>query len=128
MRAPWTTLTLIGLAVVLTAGLTSCKKTPAPAPSGTGGETSTNRVSINIPAGDGYGATNFSPTAVTIAVGGTVVWNNQDGQVHSSVSDDNLWSSQINAGADFSRVFNTRGRFNFHCQLHAGMTGSVTVQ
>jgi plastocyanin len=44
------------------------------------------------------------------------------------VSDTGLWSSDIAPGADFTRTFPAAGTFNFHCTLHPGMTGTITVQ
>ena len=83
---------------------------------------------ITIPKSDVYGTTNFSPRTVTVPVGGSVVWSNRDGEKHTTVSDTGLWSSEIGPGADFTRAFPTAGKFDFHCTIHPGMTGTITVQ
>lgn len=128
MRVRSTARTAAGLVLFCVATAGGCKKNEAPGSPSAPGGTAGNRVSITIPAGDGYTTSNYSPTEVTVAAGGTVVWLNRDGQAHTTVSDDNLWSTQINAGAEFSRTFSTRGKFEYHCTLHSGMRGSITVQ
>jgi len=117
----------------LSAGLASCGKSSAPPTQPTpSGQTQTeqSKATVTIPAGDPYYGTTstFSPNNVTIAAGGSVTWSNKDGQVHNTTSDSGLWTQDINAGGEFSRTFATRGTFAFHCKIHAGMTGTVTVQ
>jgi plastocyanin len=119
----------------LTAGLASCGKSSAPPTQPTpSGQTQTeSKATITIPLGDPYygagAASSSSPWNVTIAAGGTVTWSNKDAQVHNVTSDTGSWTPQdINASGDFTRVFATKGTFAFHCAIHAGMTGMITVQ
>jgi plastocyanin len=116
----------------LTVGLASCGKSSAPPTQptpGGGAQTDQSKATVTIPAGDPYnGTSSFSPVNVTITAGGTVTWANKDGILHNTTSDGGLWTQDINAGQEFSRVFATRGSFAFHCKIHAGMTGTVTVQ
>ena len=71
------------------------------------------------------------PNPVTVAVGGTVTWNNTDtaSSSHNVTSDTGIFVSQnfANAGT-FSFTFQTRGTFPYTCTRHAGMAGTVTVQ
>ena len=126
MRSVSFSLCVIAFAV----GMSSCKSssTPAaPAPSNGGGTQA--QKTITIPAGDAYtGGTNYSPRTLTVQVGGSVVWTNRDSEKHTTVSDTGLWTSDIAPGADFTRTFPTAGKFDFHCSLHPGMTGTITVQ
>ena len=116
--------------VAFAVGMSSCKSSSSPAapsPAANGG-TQAQRT-ITIPAGDAYtGSTNYSPRTVTVQVGGTVVWSNRDTEKHTTVSDTGVWTSDIAPGADFSRTFPTAGKFDFHCSIHPGMTGTITVQ
>ena len=118
--------------VAFAAGMSSCKSSTsnpvAPAPSTNGGNQT--QKTITIPASDIYGSggTNYSPRTVTVQAGGSVVWTNRDSEKHTTVSDTGLWSSDIAPGADFTRTFPAAGTFNFHCTLHPGMTGTITVQ
>jgi|GEM_PF-2040458 len=72
----------------------------------------------------------FSPAAVTVPVGATVTWTNQDPGSHTTTSDTGLWDSgglNFNTGVSFSRTFNTPGTFGYHCSFHSFMTGAITV-
>ena len=116
--------------VALAVGMSSCKSSSSPStPSPPAGGGTQAQKTITIPAGDAYtGSTNYSPRTVTVSVGGSVVWTNKDGEKHTSVSDSGLWTSDIAPGAEFTRTFPTAGKFDFHCSLHPGMTGTITVQ
>ena len=76
----------------------------------------------------------FSPVFATVSAGDTVRWNftgGSDGQGHNvrfaivagSPQDINVLKT-----GTASRVFTTRGTFNYFCDVHPGMNGSVTVQ
>jgi len=82
--------------------------------------------SITIPTSDVYGATAFTPANATIAVGGTVTWRNNDAVTHTSVS--SAWTGQIAPGTEYTRTFAAAGTYPYKCTIHAGMTGTITVQ
>lgn len=80
-------------------------------------------------------ASSFSPSTVTIATGGTVRWVNAAAIAHTvtpgNTSQAGVWASQnipAQTGASFSHTFGTAGTFEYSCQLHSGMTGTVRVQ
>jgi plastocyanin len=73
----------------------------------------------------------FSPVSITVAVGTTVTWNNNDGIAHTSTSDTGVWDTgNIPAGGSTTTTFNTAGQFPYHCTYHLamGMKGMVVVQ
>lgn len=71
----------------------------------------------------------FNPATVTVPVGSTVTWKNNDTVAHTSTSNAAGWDSgTLAAGASFSHTFTTRGTFAYHCAIHSSMTGTVTVQ
>jgi plastocyanin len=71
----------------------------------------------------------FDPVTITIKVGETVTWTNQDNVVHTVAADDNSWTSDnLGKGASFSHTFNTAGTFTYHCGVHPNMKGTVIVQ
>jgi plastocyanin len=71
----------------------------------------------------------FDPATITIKVGGTVTWTNQDSVVHTVVADDKSWSSDNMAkGASYSHTFDTAGTFTYICGVHPSMQGTVIVQ
>ncbi|MEO8909836.1 MAG: plastocyanin/azurin family copper-binding protein [Gemmatimonadaceae bacterium] len=85
-------------------------------------------------------ARSFLPTSRTVAVGSTVTWQNSSGIGHTVVWDDATGRTaaaagdgtgdmlSFDTGTTHTRVFNTAGTFGFHCTIHAGMTGTLTVQ
>ncbi|PAU49381.1 plastocyanin [Streptomyces albireticuli] len=71
----------------------------------------------------------FDPPSVTIAVGDTVRWTNNDSATHTSTSDKGVWDSgNLTTGTSFRRTFRTAGTFPYHCAIHPSMTGTVTVR
>lgn len=80
-------------------------------------------------------ASSFSPNEVSIGVGSTVRWVNALAVPHtitpSNASQAGAWAAQTvpaQQGYTFSHTFNTAGSYNYQCQVHAGMTGTVRVQ
>ena len=103
--------------------LASCsKKSDSSSPNNPGGGGANNNT-INI-TGSSF------PATTTVKVGTTVKWTNNDSMAHTVTSDDGSTfdSGNMAAGASFSFKFTTAGTFNYHCDYHAGMTGSVVVQ
>jgi plastocyanin len=73
--------------------------------------------------------TAYTPNPISVSVGGTVMWMNNDSIAHTSTSDNGTWDSGTMApGASFSRTFPTAGTFTYHCAIHPNMVGTVTVQ
>jgi plastocyanin len=70
----------------------------------------------------------FVPATLTIAVGTTVTWTNQDTAPHTTTSDTASWDSNIiSQGASFSFTFTKAGAFAYHCNVHPSMHGTITV-
>ena len=71
----------------------------------------------------------IDPTSVTIKVGETVTWTNNDPFAHRLVGDKGEFDSGTMAGgATFGFTFKTAGTFAYHCSIHPSMTGTVIVQ
>ena len=76
----------------------------------------------------------FSPTSLTISVGDTVRWTNNDTAVHTSTSGtpgapDETWdSSSLSSGDRFEFTFSDAGSFNYFCTIHPNMLGAITVE
>jgi plastocyanin len=89
------------------------------------------------------GTAAFTPnpftTSLTGAGAGKVVWVNGDytstyngttGTTHHLVSDAGLWpaaSGTMGAAQAFSYTFAAAGSYAYHCSIHPGMTGTITV-
>lgn len=70
----------------------------------------------------------FSPSDLTINVGDTVTWTNNDGAFHTTASDTGVWSSgDLLMGQTFSFTFMSAGQFPYHCGRHSFMTANITV-
>ena len=97
--------------------------TPTPTPSPSGG------TPVSIVAGATTMATSaYAPNPIAVT-GGTVTWTNNDSATHTSTGNSGTWDSgPIAPGGTFSRTFSSAGTFPYHCTLHPGMVGTVTVQ
>jgi len=70
----------------------------------------------------------FTPQAVTITKNQYVTWTNTGATSHTSTADASAWNTGgIAPGATASAFFSTPGVFAYHCAIHPGMTGTVTV-
>jgi plastocyanin len=96
--------------------------TPAPVVSGSG-------TPISIPVGaQTLGNNAYNPDTLDVTVGTTVTWTNNDSIAHTSTSNGAGWDSgAIAPRAQFSFTFQNAGTFPYHCAIHPGMVGTVTV-
>ena len=70
----------------------------------------------------------FSPDKVTVKVGTTVTWTNQDPAGHDvAASDGSFRSGILNQGETFSFQFNQPGTYAYGCTIHPSMQGEITV-
>jgi plastocyanin len=71
----------------------------------------------------------YDPDPLTIEVGDTVTWTNEDPIAHTVTADDGAFDSGSLAGdATFDRTFATAGTFAYHCTVHEAMTGTIVVR
>lgn len=71
----------------------------------------------------------FNPSIITAAPGSKVTWTNNDSMPHTVTSDSGslLNSGTIAPGQSFTFTFPSSGSFSYHCALHPGMKGTVTI-
>lgn len=105
------------LALILV--INACSKSGSTTPPAGGGS---NSVTIDI-SGSKF------PATTTVKKGTTVTWQNLDGFAHTVTSND---GTSFNSGnlankASFSYTANTVGSFDYHCNIHAGMVGTLVV-
>ena len=93
------------------------------------------------PPGDGGGAppppgannktvsitSNFSPGSVTVPVGGSVSWTNNDSAPHTATGSGGINSGNLNNGQSYTKKFTAAGTFTYVCAYHSDMTGTVKV-
>jgi plastocyanin len=70
----------------------------------------------------------FGPAAITVPVGTSVTWTNNDDDAHSVVADNKAFrSAPLDTGEHYSFTFATAGTYGYHCGLHPQMHGKVVV-
>jgi plastocyanin len=113
------------LATACGSGYSTPSPSPTPVPVTTGSSTP-----ITIPSGAfTLGNRAFNPDQLDVAAGTTVTWTNTDSITHTSTSDGSGWNSgNIAPGGQFSMTFPNAGTFPYHCAIHPGMVGTVTVR
>ena len=73
--------------------------------------------------------TAFDPNTVTIKVGESVTWTNEDSFNHTVTADNGEFESgDLAKGGTFSFTFDKAGTYPYHCGIHPSMTGTVVVQ
>jgi len=72
----------------------------------------------------------FGPATITIPVGSTVTWTNNDDVPHVVSSDDNKMfkSKALDTDDHFSFTFTKPGTYNYYCAIHPKMTAKIVVQ
>lgn len=71
----------------------------------------------------------FIPEDLTVPLGTTVTWTNQDGFDHTTTADDGTWDGPLpGGGGTFEFTFDTAGTFSYFCDIHPSMTGTITVE
>lgn len=71
----------------------------------------------------------FNPDPITVPVGTTVTWTNQDSSGHTATSDSGVFSSpMLSKGQSFSFTFRQPGEYTYFCDPHPFMKGKVIVQ
>jgi plastocyanin len=71
----------------------------------------------------------FGPAELTVPVGTTVTWTNQDSAPHTATGDDGSFDSgRLDQGQSFSFTFEAAGSFPYHCDFHPNMVATITVE
>ena len=93
---------------------------------------------VSIPQGAGFqqpGQVYYDSNLVTVAIGNTVSWVNDDEQVHTVTSGtptggpDGLFDSgMISSGGSFHQTYDTVGTFDYYCIVHPWMQGTVIAE
>jgi amicyanin len=70
----------------------------------------------------------FGPQKLTVKVGDTVTWINEDDIPHTVVSVGKFRSKALDTDDKYSFTFTTAGTYEYFCGLHPHMQGSVVVE
>ena len=68
----------------------------------------------------------FSPAEITIKVGDTVTWTEQDA-VHHTTTGSIFNSEDLGQGQTYSNTFDKAGTYDYTCNYHPNMKGKVIV-
>jgi len=69
----------------------------------------------------------FSPASLTIKVGTTVTWTNQDSANHT-IKSSSFNSGSLAVGDKFQFTFTSPGTYSYSCGIHPSMQGTIIVQ
>jgi plastocyanin len=72
----------------------------------------------------------YNPGSVEIPVGTTVTWTNDDTVPHTVTAKDRevLQSGTLKPGDSYSKTFDQPGTYDYFCEFHANMKGTIVVQ
>lgn len=71
----------------------------------------------------------FSPASLTINVGDTVVFTNEDGAPHTATADNGAFDTgRMGKGESKSVEFTEAGSFEYSCGVHPNMKAAITVE
>ncbi len=71
----------------------------------------------------------FNPDSLTISVGTTVRFVNEDSTTHTVTADDGAFDAgRLSNGQEFTFTFEQAGTYAYHCNIHRSMTGTIIVQ
>ena len=96
------------------------------------------KVDVSIPQGASIqqiGQVYYDPTDISVSIGTTVVWTNNDNAAHTATSGSleqgisgEFDSDLMPPRESFEYTFNTADTFDYFCLLHPWMIGTVTVE
>jgi plastocyanin len=70
----------------------------------------------------------FEPADLAVKVGDTVVWTNNGSAPHTTTSDAGVWDSgTLSPGGTSTFTFTAAGTFQYRCNIHPAMRGTITV-
>jgi plastocyanin len=70
----------------------------------------------------------YQPEPVVVAVGGKVIWQNEDSAPHTATADDGSFDTgTLDKGKLKSETFKAAGTFPYFCEIHPTMHGTVEV-
>jgi plastocyanin len=93
---------------------------------------------VSMPQGAGFqqpGQVYYDPNLVTVSIGNTISWVNNDEQIHTVTSGtptggpDGLFDSGIiSSKGSFHQTFDAAGTYDYYCIVHPWMQGTVIAE
>jgi len=119
-----------GPAAPAAGGVAPAATTPAPAGGGYGSsDDGGNAGAPAAPAGGSLEISGFQFGASTVGAGGQVTVSNRDGAPHTVTADGGAFDSGEVAGGSTGAFGapSQAGTYEFHCEIHPDMSGTLTV-
>ena len=99
------------------------KPAPTPASSAPVAPAFTSNIQVSI---RGFA---FVSESIQVKRGAKMTWTNFDTAGHTVTSDTGVFTSKIlSQGKSFEYIFNTPGKYSYHCALHPYMKGEIVVE
>lgn len=76
-------------------------------------------------------ANTFAPALDSIDVGETITWRNAQAIGHTITSDDGEWPRHVvpeEEDYEFVHTFDMAGTYDYECEFHTGMVGTIVVE
>lgn len=126
-RTTWRRLAPVFLAVL---GLSACGSTATSPSTTTATAAPANSTTVAMVSGAStLTNTAYAPSPISVSVGTTVSWLNNDSTTHTSTANNGAWASpNVAPGGRYNFTFSAAGSFQYHCAIHPGMVGTVNVQ
>jgi len=106
---------------------TSCSSSNTGTTNGTSNGTSKGNTAGNQTPAVSIENFTFNPAVLTIKVGTTVIWTNNDTVEHNIKSAD-FNSPLMKKGETYEFKFDKAGTYDYSCGIHPTMTGKIIVQ
>lgn len=123
-----------GAATPLTTATTNAtaEATPATATADATAEATATEAASTAPAGGDGVTTEIArftfESPIEIAVGASVTWTNTEEPHTVTARDGSFDSGRIPQGESFTHTFEEAGTFDYFCQIHPAMEGTVVVE
>jgi plastocyanin len=71
----------------------------------------------------------FNPSSLTVPVGATVIFKNEDSAAHTVTASgkNGFDSGNLDNGAQFKYVFTKAGKYDYVCKYHSNMKATIVV-
>jgi plastocyanin len=128
-RLPLLLAAVCALALVAAGCGSSSKKTTANPPAASSTQSSSSSSSSGGTVTVDMKNIAFSPNSVTVKVGQTVKWVNQDTVAHNVTAQSGAFkSTNFGPGGSFTFKATKPGTFGYVCTIHPGMNGTLIVK
>jgi plastocyanin len=125
---------VVGAGASLALGLAACGNgAPASSGSGSGGGCTAGKAGVSLGTAQakvaGTDNLQFAPTSSSVKSGQIVEWDNTGTVLHNITFDAQscLTDSSFQPGGKWQIQFTAAGTYPYHCTIHPGMDGSITV-